>query len=296
MKHGIIYTYTDELSEIEEDFDFGFIPQEDGSYSAVPFMADGELLEFPASFEGRPVLRTDAYYEGVENRSEVTKVILPEGIEVIGYQSLAFLYSLKGIKLPDSVKKIESFAFDGCSALQEIDMPKGLKVIFGSAFYGCTALRRVGLNEGLLAIGDTAFQICESLEEVHLPASVQEIGENPFEGCRSLKKITVDENNPSFKSIDGCLYSRDGSILYAYPAAKDGEVLALPNGVKEIASCAFFEAVNLTEVHLPESLEVLCENAFYSCDKLCRVSMPRDMAYLHNKAFSYCESLTVEKY
>ena len=41
---------------------------------------------------------------------------------------------------------------------------------------------------------------------------------NPFTGCTALESIEVAEDNPSMKSIDGVLFSKDGTRLYCYRA------------------------------------------------------------------------------
>ena len=296
VKNGIIFENTDDLSEIEEDFDLGFTPCKDGSFSVTPFEADGELLEFPSVFRGVSVTRIESYYEGIQGGSYVTRVVIPEGIRVIGYQGLAFLYSLTELHLPESLLLLDNFALDGCTALCGIDMPKGLKAIGQGAFYGCTRLERVGLNEGLLAIGDEAFCLCEALREIEIPATVDTVGVNPFVSCSSLFEIRVSGDNPHFTVEDGVLYTKNKEILISYPAAREGECFRVPDGVREIGSKAFCEMKHLTEVYLPESVEILPKHAFFFCASLKKVTMPREMAYLHREAFFASDNLEIEKY
>ena len=112
----------------------------------------------------------------------------------------------------------------------------------------------------------------------------------------SLERLTVAEGNEHFMAKDGCLYSRDGRILYAYPAARDGECFRIPDGVREIGKNAFSSLKMLAELYIPESVEVICEEAFFFCPTLRRVVMPKDMAYLHKDAFYACDNLEIEVY
>lgn len=54
------------------------------------------------------------------------------------------------------------------------------------------------------------------------------------------------------KSVDGVLYSRDGTILYAYPAAKSGSSYTIPKEAKKIYKGAFLACENLKEILIEE--------------------------------------------
>ena len=60
-----------------------------------------------------------------------------------------------------------------------------------------------------------------------------------------LDKVTVAEDNPKYKSIDGVVYSKDGKQLLLYPAAKNEEgTFEVPKEVTEIGKYAFNDANN----------------------------------------------------
>lgn len=60
-----------------------------------------------------------------------------------------------------------------------------------------------------------------------------------------LKNISVDSNNITFKSVDGVLYSKNGTKLLNYPVGKVDEKYAIPDGVTDIGWNAFSGGVNL---------------------------------------------------
>ena len=295
MRNGIIFYTTDDLCDIDEDYDFGFTPRLDGTLSVTAFEADGELLEFPAEFRGTPVSRIESYYEGVQWASRVKKIIVHEGIRVVEEQGLSFFYSLQEIELPESLLKLGRYALDGCEALEEIALPDNLQLVDAYAFSNCSSLKRVMLNEGLVGIGDCAFYCCEALEELYIPKSVELIGHNIFTGCSAFLGVRVDEENEHFKSIDGILYSSDGKILYSYPAAREDEVFTVPDGVREIAPRAFAAPQKLRELILPPSVEIITEDAFFSSGTLRRVHLPASV-YLERDAFFDCEAVELTYY
>lgn len=54
-----------------------------------------------------------------------------------------------------------------------------------------------------------------------------------------LEAIIVDPKNKNLKSVDGMLFSKDGTNLLKYPAKKAGKEYSIPNNVKSICYGAF---------------------------------------------------------
>ena len=69
----------------------------------------------------------------------------------------------------------------------------------------------------------------------------------------SLEQIDVSPEHETLTSVDGVLFSKDMSVLHAYPAKKAGDY-TVPNSVKEIGSSAFKDSSALTAVTLPDSV------------------------------------------
>ena len=57
--------------------------------------------------------------------------------------------NIKQIVLPNSLKKINSDAFNGCASLKSIDIPSGVKEIESGAFENCPTLTRVTVKSGI---------------------------------------------------------------------------------------------------------------------------------------------------
>ncbi len=99
-----------------------------------------------------------------------------------------------------------------------------------------------------------------------IPNSVTEIGGDAFLGCTSLKEIIVDEQNPNYYSKDGVLYSKDMSLLIAFPIGK--ESIEIPDSVTEIGENAFYGCTCLTSIEIPDSVTVIGKSAFSFCKSL----------------------------
>ena len=88
-----------------------------------------------------------------------------------------------------------------------------------------------------------------------LPDSFTEIGSDmPFLFSR-LTKFEVVPNHPTFKTIDGVLFNKEGTELLIYPPARVVDVYRIPNGVKNIHQYAFADA-KIGVLVCPDSLQI----------------------------------------
>ena len=102
--------------------------------------------------------------------------------------------------IPDSVTKINFYAFNDCKSLKEITIPDSVTEIGNSAFDGCENLKGITIPDSVTKIGIDAFYGCESLKDITIPKSVTEIGNGAFYGCTNLKEI-IFQNPPSLNQM-----------------------------------------------------------------------------------------------
>ena len=62
--------------------------------------------------------------------------------------------------IPDSVKIIGDWAFDGCENLKSITIPDGVTEIGGGAFKDCSSLKSITIPDSGAEIGKYAFRGC----------------------------------------------------------------------------------------------------------------------------------------
>ena len=86
----------------------------------------------------------------------------------------------------------------------------------------------------------------------------------------SVESFEISEENSVFSTVDGVLYSKDGSVLIAYPKSKLGDSFALPATVTMISSKAFSGTLNLVTLTIGHKVTI-CDEAFYDCMKLQNV-------------------------
>ena len=107
----------------------------------------------------------------------------------------------------------------------------------------------------------------------------------------SLEYISVHPDNPSYKSVDGVLYSKDGKTLIQYPACKSGVTFTVPEDVTSIGKLAFGRCKNLKSIILPDSLINIGPIAFLRCTSLESIVVPDSVTDIGYGAFTYCTSL-----
>ena len=119
----------------------------------------------------------------------------------------------------------------------------------------------VVIPEGITKI-DSFFLEGKTVTEVHIPSTVTEISGAAFFEAPDLKNIFVDEANPAYKSIDGCLYDKSGKSFISCPS--DRELVEIAERTGKVESCAFFQC-SVKEIKFPSTLKILEDGAFTSC-------------------------------
>ena len=115
-------------------------------------------LVVPAYIDGLPVTQLSAYalssYENYD-LDEVTEIVLPETLKIIGYKAFAGLEGIKKIVIPDNVEYIGYSAFDSCYDLNSVKIPSSVRYIDDWAFDD-TALTSVEISRAT-HISEDAF-------------------------------------------------------------------------------------------------------------------------------------------
>ena len=73
---------------------------------------------------------------------------------------------------------------------------------------------KVIIPEGVVSLGKFCFED-SNVEQIVVPSTVQNIEAVAFLETPNLQSIVVDENNTTYCSVDGCLYSKDKPSLFA---------------------------------------------------------------------------------
>ncbi len=102
------------------------------------------------------------------NLGDEVDVVIPEKVNgytvtEVGANAFDNSYDMKSIKLPNTLQRIDDWAFCECYILKQIDIPDGVTHIGYCAFAACNSLESVRLPLKLIRIDPTAFDYCDDL-------------------------------------------------------------------------------------------------------------------------------------
>lgn len=226
-----------------------------------------------------------------EYNDRIVKITVSEGVTSIGIGAFYGCDAVTSISLPSTLRNIGLFSFGTCTVLKEInvssdnewycsengivydkdktvllrypagknatsfDIPDSVQTIGKEAFSDSVYLETVSIPDSVKKIEYHAFYDSQSLEMVEIPASVEVIGNNVFDACYSLEAINVSSENATYSSVDGVLFSKNGTELIYYPATKV-TAYTIPDGVKTIKENAFLFS-NVDTFVIPKSVTVI---------------------------------------
>ncbi|MGN0854565.1 MAG: leucine-rich repeat protein [Kiritimatiellia bacterium] len=179
---------------------------------------------------------------------------IPATVGHIGPHAFKRFVGLRKVTVGAGVE-IETDAFRNCTSLVEVVIRSQQKIIPDRAFAQCSSLERVVLPESVDFIGRGAFAGCSSLKTFDLPRNMRGFDELCFLRCDRLRAFFVAEENEFLEAIDGIVYSKDGTLLWAAPTLYEKDELRIPDGVRRIHCSQFRCTRGLRKVSLPSSLE-----------------------------------------
>jgi hypothetical protein len=210
--------------------------------------------------------------------ANITSLILPSSITLMGRLAMVGCNSLTSLIIPPLVTKLGYACFGGCSGLTSLTLPESLTVISSFAFAGCNGLKTLTIPESVDSIAPNTFVYCTSLQNVTLPSSLRRIEEYTFIDCRSLAGLVIPN---SVKSIGRYAFISTGL-----------RTISLPPSIDSIAMYTFTNCDSLVSVTLPSSVTSVGPYAFVSCDRLDSVTfLPSSGAVIKTYAFAGCNQL-----
>ncbi|MCD8120344.1 MAG: leucine-rich repeat domain-containing protein [Lachnospiraceae bacterium] len=276
-------TEEDALSEEElpvafaDDENFWYDIYED-HVAVVNYIGSDTVVEVPATYEGLPVTVLGQIGETSWSNympfydSDVEKVVLPDGLLVIGDCSFWGCENLKEIVIPDTVTTIGHGSFCGCVNLEEIAIPDSVTTIGHFAFDDVPWYEN--LTDEFVIVGDGCLIKYNGDDtSVNIPDGVKNIC-GAFESDENLVSVTIPD---SVTRITACAFECCASL----------ESVIIPESVVEIDS-SFDGCDSLVTVDIPESVTVLTDS-FGNCDSLKEVTGAENVRML--SGFAYCGNL-----
>ena len=252
----------------------------------VSYNGEDENIEIPSSID-----IDDFNYKVTEIKKEafsgsnISSIIIPEGVNVIGTEAFSSCANLKNVSLPQSLKRINSYAFYNCTNLEEILIPSNVKEICSYAFANCKNLKSFNLPEGIEQIGDNILSYSE-IDTIKIPSSTFAISNNCFNNLYQLNNIEVDQNNSNFESVDGVLYNKNTKTVMTCIKNIENSI-TIKDYTENISSNAFADC-KFTSINLPDTLNNI---AIDSCNNLEDLTLPQNISSSSNISIKNCTNL-----
>jgi hypothetical protein len=187
----------------------------------------------------------------------------PEVISILSAQRL--INSSEYMLRSEARDMTENDLFNGSTSIfkdsnirhfNEFSAFTGIKTIKAEMFAGCSALSELTLPANIEFIEKNAFEY-SAIRYIHIPQSIKNIHADAFIYTKSLQQIDVDIQAGIYRSIDGCVYKNNGTVLYIIPGGL--KEYTMPDSVVSIdeisGSRIFLSGASLEKIHLNSQIQ-----------------------------------------
>ena len=190
-----------------------------------------------------------------------------------------------GYTIPDSVKTIGRYAFQGCKNLTEITIPEGVTHIEERAFFHCGSLTQITVPDSVCQVGLFALKVGNDLAyTMYNDGKYLGNSSNPYHVFLEMLDTSVTEYSihPDTKVLAGGAFYETNDLVS----------ITIPEGVVSIGERAFDCCMLLPQISLPDSLRHIGYGAFGGCDALTEISIGADVTEIGSGVFTNCTSLS----
>jgi len=212
----------------------------------------------------------------------LTCQLIDDTVTTIGeyaFYTTTYDYDLN-IQIPESVTRIEKYAFTNCRFTQPI-LLTNVKYIGSYAFSGSRFGDVLSLGDKLEVMGEFAFEYSLGTpQEIEIPATLKVIPNYAFERSSLLNEVVLNE---------GLLKIGTGAFEYSSITRA-----ILPNSLTDLMLAAFYGCQSLSEVHIGPAVKYIGANAFENCGALSTLTIAEGVneRTIGNYAFRDCRDLT----
>lgn len=210
--------------------------------------------------------------------ANINKVIMSDGIEVIGIGAFNKCYALEDVTWSNTIKTIGEFAFKDCCKMQSAIIPTTVTSIGVCAFQNCKSLISIEYN----AIN------CEDCS----------YGSNNTNSYAYSAFYNVGTADTGIKVTFGTAVKRIPAYLFSTGEDEINKVYAnikiveMSDSIEEIGTAAFNKCYALEDVSWGNAVKTIGASAFEDCYKMKTVMIPASTTSIGVCTFKNCKSLT----
>ena len=148
---------------------------------------------------------------------KIKKVIIKKGVTSVSYEAFALCKNLNSVTIPSTVKTIGIRSFYG-TKISKITVPSKTKTIGQGAFGSCKSLKTIVMP------GDFKLKLEEDTDDKLWYVTSDQSAVDTITFNTKLKlanlsanNLVVAKNDPSYQSIEGVIYTKDGKGIVRVP-------------------------------------------------------------------------------
>lgn len=157
-------------------------------------------------------------------------VEIPQTVTSLGYESFARCSEITAIVLHEGLTAIGGASFYECTGLTgTLEIPSTVQTIGGDAFFS-TSITSLVLHEGLEVIEYTAFQMCENLTgTLIIPSTVTSVDTYCFAGSKFVGMVNLSDATFADDAFAECTFTE---VLNLGNVEMAGGMYGLPADIK----------------------------------------------------------------
>ncbi len=189
------------------------------------------------------------------------------------------------------ITSIGDYAFRNVQ-ISSMTIPNSVTTIGDYAYFNCATTSSITIPASVTAIGEYAFAN-SGITAFNIPSALTEIGTLALSST-AVTGITVDEDNSSYCSIGGVLFSKDKTTLVYYPNANTATSYDIPSNdgaTMKVGDYAFYQASHLQTVNIGSNITAIGNYAFYNSG-LTSLTLPGNVTSIGDYSFASCSALT----
>jgi uncharacterized protein YbbK (DUF523 family) len=243
------------------------------------------LLAAKTTISGEYTVKSGTYciaYCAFENCKDLTNIILPNSLRIIGNSAFSMCDGLTSVNIPYGVTTLDRNVFQYCKNLKTIVVPGSVTYVEQNAFVFISNLETV-----FYEAGSAAERYFEELDDDSIECIVYDhsnsCGNSAYWayddntntlrvfGSGAMTNYTRVDNNPTSPWFESYGESIESVIIYP--------------GITRIGSCAFFRCPNLANLTISEGVKSIGARSFQVVNKITELTIPDSVETIEQYAF-----------
>ena len=257
-----------------DEYDYEF--NDDQTIKIIKYNGDDTNVSIPEEIDGLKV--SEIAIDTFAGCNNIIRITIPYTVKTIQFRSFKDCIAVKEYNVDE--KNENYLSLDG--VLYDKDMTDLIKYpvarmdacytipdtvlrINSYAFYSCKALTEIVIPDSVKSIGSNAFAYCNNVSEITLGKEITEIDDSAFKSCSNLETVNYYCTN--------CIYAGDYSISSPNRRAIFGYCLKLTNfnigkNVTKLPTALLCSCSSIKNITIPQSVTHIENRAFYRCTGL----------------------------